>query len=83
MTRVRTLLERWPSRAVIAQDLDVPYPTVGTWYRTGSVPQWYFTALLASAATRGIPLTAEELAQAHHDDRQAVEAAKAAKAVAP
>lgn len=71
MTHVRTLLERWPSRAVIAQDLDVPYPTVGTWYRTGSVPQWYFTALLASAAARGIPLTAEELAQAHHDDRLA------------
>lgn len=82
MSKVRTLLAKWPDRATIASDLGLPYPTVGTWYRTGSVPQWYFTRLLDSAADRGIPLTAEELARAHHDDRLAADAAKAAKAVA-
>lgn len=70
MSRVQEILSRWGNRGEIAEDLDVPYPTVGGWYSRGSVPAHRHVDLIESARKRGIALTHEELAQAHHDDRQ-------------
>lgn len=70
MSRVQDILSRWGNRSEIAEDLDVPYPTVGGWFARGSVPAHRHVDLVESARKRGIALTHEELAQAHHDDRR-------------
>lgn len=70
MSKVREILERWGRRKEIAEDLDAPYTTVSSWFDAGSVPAHRHVDLVESARKRGIALTHEELAQAHHDDRR-------------
>tara|TARA_A100001391_G_scaffold72721_1_gene46627 strand:- start:83 stop:322 length:240 start_codon:yes stop_codon:yes gene_type:complete len=69
MSHVRNILTRWPRRQDIVDDIGVPYTTVASWIAAGSVPAHRHVDLVESARKRGIALTHEELARAHHLDR--------------
>lgn len=51
------LLDCWPSRAVIARDVDVPYETVVSWARRNSVPARYWRPLVRSAKMNKLAIT--------------------------
>ena len=81
---VKSILERWPSREAIHEDVTfqpegadedgcehpVLKGAIHRWFHRDAVPARYWQALLDGAKRRGIDLTAEELALAH--DRRKV-----------
>jgi hypothetical protein len=67
---VQNLLSRWPDRQSLhvdarRADADLKMVAVHRWFSRGSVPAKYWHALLSGAESRGIALTADELARAH------------------
>lgn len=52
----------------MAQDLDMPYTTVNSWWQRG-IPPKHFIALIAHAKRRGHDLSFEELAAISDDLR--------------
>lgn len=62
---VKILLDRWPSRRVIAAETGASLDAVNKWPATNAVPARYHAALVESAARHGVPLTIEDLARLH------------------
>ena len=60
---VRDIIERWPSRADLADDIGERYNTVTLWVFKDSIPGKYDVKLMAAARKRGVFLSYEELAQ--------------------
>lgn len=58
------ILSRWPSRKALADDAGVDLYAVHRWFQRSSVKGEHDAKLLAGAAERGIPLTAEEIVMA-------------------
>jgi hypothetical protein len=48
------VFQAWPTVADLARDLKVPYQTAAAWLRRKSIPSRYWSALIDSAAQRGI-----------------------------
>jgi hypothetical protein len=71
MTSVKDLLDRWPSRAEVAADISaqgdevISVDRVHKWARSGTIPPRFWARLIASAARREVPLTAEILVSLH------------------
>lgn len=63
MTSYRDIIDAWPSRAVLAQDLGQKLVTVHKWYARGSIPGQFDCQILVAAPGRGVELTAEGLAE--------------------
>ena len=59
---MRAILDKWPSRQAVADDLDVRIRLVYKWVNPahGRIPSKYHAPLLAAAKRRGIPLTADD-----------------------
>jgi len=51
---VREMLDRWPTRATLAHDLQLSYWTVSSWLRRGWVPLEWHAPVLKSARRYGI-----------------------------
>lgn len=67
---VKSLLDEWPKRAVIANDLNVKVDRVHKWAQMGSIPQEFMAPLITSAGKHGIELTAQQLIEMHtHENR--------------
>ena len=49
---VRSVLAQWPSMALVARDLRVPYNTVAAWCRRDFVPVKYWERLAKAARSR-------------------------------
>jgi hypothetical protein len=58
------IIRIWPSLALLATDLGVPYPTVAAWRQRGSIPARYDLDLVEAARRRGHELALSDLAEA-------------------
>lgn len=59
-----SILSRWPSRKAVAEDAGVLLIVVHRWHQRQSIPSAYDARLIEGAARRGLPLSAQELANA-------------------
>lgn len=53
MRSFREVLDRWPTRAAVAEDCGVPYVNAQMWAYRNSVPSEQFIKLCAGAQRRG------------------------------
>lgn len=73
---VRDIIDLWPSRAALAEDIHaaddpVTLQTVHKWVQRNSIPSRYHAILLRAAPQRAIDLTADVLVAAHERRRAA------------
>jgi hypothetical protein len=61
---IRTILNKWPSRQELADDLKLAVVVVHRWHQRASIPAKYDTRLLDAASARNIPLLWRELMDA-------------------
>lgn len=47
------IIECWENKAVLADDLDMPYERVAQWYKRNSIRPKYWQAIVDAAARRG------------------------------
>lgn len=57
----QSLINKWPSTAEFARQMNTDYQQVWGWYRRDSVPPRYWSDLLAIAKDKGIKITADDL----------------------
>ncbi len=76
ITDIRSLVNLWPTRAALAEDLMrcCPSLTVSTgqvhkWAEKGSIPNKYHHPLLVSARVRGFEVTADLIVALHAPGR--------------
>lgn len=62
----RQIIERWPSRSALADDVSVPVIVVHRWHQRASIPAKYDVRLLDAASARNIPLNWRELMDARN-----------------
>ncbi len=72
---VREIIDLWPSRAVLAEDVGtsddpVTLATVHKWAQRNSIPSHYHAPLLRAARLRDIALSASNLVAAHERCRR-------------
>lgn len=72
---VKSLLAYWPTRKALADDLGISKGRVDKWAMFGSIPAQFHAGVIRSAMSRGIPVTADDLATVH--DRTRVDIAGA------
>jgi hypothetical protein len=73
---VREIIDLWPSRAALAEDVSAPddpvtVATVHKWAQRNSIPSHYHAPLLRAAQRRHIVLSAGALVAAHERRRAA------------
>ncbi len=73
---VRAIIDMWPSRAALAEDVGTPddpvtLATVHKWAQRNSIPSQYHAPLLRAAGRREIALSANQLVAAHERPRRA------------
>lgn len=67
---VKSIIDLWPTRAALAQDISVPGDTVTAdrvhkWAYRGEIPPRYWLRIIAAGKARGEDVSAEALAAAH------------------
>lgn len=78
-TPVKDLIDRWPSRAALASDLEtvigepVSVDRVHKWAQAGSIPSGFQAHVIAAGALRGLLITPEEMVKIHAVRRDAVD----------
>lgn len=60
---IRDLIEAWPSRAQLADDVGASLDSVHKWATRQVIPRHYQALVLSAAAARDIPITAERLVE--------------------
>ena len=63
------ILNRWPSRQILSEELEVGIQTIHHWYKSNNIPGGYEQALLESARRLRVKFNLYELAQARHVKR--------------
>lgn len=68
---VTDLLNMWPNRKDLVTDMqsldaDVTPSVVNRWFQRQSIKPRYWWSLVKAAKSRGLPITSDALAQAHH-----------------
>jgi DNA-binding transcriptional regulator YdaS (Cro superfamily) len=66
MEDVKHLIDQWQFRRVLADDVGVSVGTVNQWANRKTIPAKYHVPVLRSAASRGIDIDAQRLAELHH-----------------
>jgi hypothetical protein len=75
-TPVKDLIDRWPSRAALASDLEavigepVSVDRVHKWAQAGSIPSGFQAHVIAAASRRGFEITPEEMVRIHAMPRE-------------
>lgn len=74
-SHIKSFLKNWPRRQAFAAELSavlvergidpVAVDRVHKWARTGSIPAPFWSAIIATAALRGVTVTADQLAEWH------------------
>jgi predicted nucleic acid-binding protein len=64
MSRFQQIIEQWPSRRDLAEDVGVNLYAVHHWHHRNRIPANYDAALIEAASRRGIALGFEDLALA-------------------
>jgi hypothetical protein len=65
------MIDRWPTRATLAHDLQISYWTVASWIRRGYVPTEWWNPVLRSARRFGIHAATLKSLEALRDLRTA------------
>ena len=65
VTSVRELIDLWPSRRELADDLQTTKDRVDKWARALSIPARYHAGILRAALARGFAVSAEDLVRLH------------------
>lgn len=65
ISKIKRVIDLWPTRVELAADLGVPAARVHKWRQNGSIPARYHGPLIDAARARQIPLSADELVDAH------------------
>jgi hypothetical protein len=73
---VRDIIDLWPSRTALAEDIHadddpVTLQTVHKWAQRNSIPSRYHATILRAALRRAIGLSADSLVAAHERPRRA------------
>jgi hypothetical protein len=63
-SKFQEIINRWPSRRALAEDVGVNLYAVHHWHNRNRIPAEYDAALLVAAGRRGIALGFEELVMA-------------------
>ena len=72
ITTFALALDAWPSLAVVADDLRLPYDTVRNWSRRNSIPARWWDHLAESATVHRVPVSynlLRRIGQAEHEAR--------------
>lgn len=64
MKRFQEIIEKWPSRRDLAEDLGVNLYAVHHWHNRGRIPARYDAALVGAAKARDISIDFADLAMA-------------------
>lgn len=70
-TTVKSFIDAFPGRQALADDLSVLCGTpitvdrIHKWALSGSIPAKYHLVVVRAAASRGVPVTAEQLDEMH------------------
>lgn len=64
-TTVRELIDLWPSRRELADDIGTTVERVQKWARFQSIPAKYHLAVLEAAERRGLAVTADLIVRLH------------------
>lgn len=67
-TTVRELVDLWPSRLEVADDIDASVAQVHKWVQHNSIPAKYHWKIVTAAKTRKFALTAEDMLRLHSLD---------------
>lgn len=76
-TPVKDLIDRWPSRAALAADLEavigepVSVDRVHKWAQANSIPSGFQAHVIAAGDRRGFNITPDEMVQMHAVGREA------------
>lgn len=65
ISSIKALIQCWPSRKVLADDIEVSVDRVNKWAQTSSIPARFHARIIRSAVAREIVLTADDLARLH------------------
>lgn len=71
MQTFRAVIDSWPSRTVLADDVGVTRGLVQQWWNRDRIPDDWWRAVVAAAGRRGLGVTLELLAQLAEQRRAA------------
>jgi hypothetical protein len=65
ITTIKQLIDLWPARRVLAEELATTKDRVDKWAQSGSIPARFHGPLLRAAARRGFSVTADDMVRLH------------------
>lgn len=65
---IRDLIDAWPTRSALADDLGVKVDRVHKWARANRIPVDHLGAVLRAAHARGFEISADRLIDLHQPD---------------
>lgn len=64
-TTITAIIDLWPTRSALAEDIHVTTDRVHKWAQKASIPARYHFAILEAARVRGFDVDAELLTRVH------------------
>ena len=71
ISTIRSLLDQWPTRKDLADDIECSVDRIHKWVRSGSIPARFHGRVMRSAADRGITVSAETMIALHDKTNEA------------
>ena len=69
LVTIKELIDLWPTRKVVAEELATTKDRVDKWAQSGSIPARFHAPLLRAAHRRGFAVTADDLVRLHDGSR--------------
>lgn len=65
LSTIKEVIDLWPTRKVLAEELATTKDRVDKWAQSGSIPARFHAPLLRAAAARDFYVTADDLVRLH------------------
>ena len=65
LSSIKEVIDLWPTRKVLAEDLETTKDRVDKWAQSGSIPARFHAPLLRAADRRGFVVTADDMVRLH------------------
>lgn len=65
ISTVKQLIDLWPTRKVLADEIGTSKERVDKWAQSGSIPARFHAAVLRAAGLRAFPVSAEDIVRLH------------------
>ncbi len=65
ISTVKQLIDLWPARKVLAQEIGASKERVDKWAQSGSIPARFHAAILRAASARSFAVTADDIVRLH------------------